>query len=131
MTFHTPQSQPNSPGVDQQVAKQPPAPPPRPPIPQRGSSLVAPPSPRPTPARPRPDPAMGESQGVYVNMSELAWMAASKAQEMAASLPPPPPELTAPPDREYSTSESSIESSSGYGSQTQPPEEPVYGIEEF
>lgn len=64
---------------------------------------------------------------MYVNMHELASMAASKAQEMA--LPPPPPEFTtaqptatpAPPaegEKDGSTSESSLESSSGYGSQT-------------
>lgn len=63
-------------------------------------------------------------QPTYVNMHELASMAASKAQEMA--LPPPPVEFTAaqPPatpvtvEGESSNSESSLESSSGYGSQT-------------
>lgn len=61
---------------------------------------------------------------MYVNMSELASMAASKAQEMAIHLPPPPPELTDTIDKventekDGSTSESSLESSSGYGSQT-------------
>lgn len=58
-------------------------------------------------------------------MSELACLAASKAQEMAINLPPPPPELTQSTpekveatERDGSTSESSLESSSGYGSQT-------------
>ncbi|XP_049787449.1 protein MTSS 2 [Schistocerca cancellata] len=65
------------------------------------------------------------SQPMYVNMHELASMAASKAQEM--NFPPPPPELTNPPtetpdkvetgEKDGSTSESSLESSSGYGSQ--------------
>jgi hypothetical protein len=60
-------------------------------------------------------------------MHELASMAATKAQEMA--LPPPPPAdfvgspaAEKPPpvegEKDGSTSESSLESSSGYGSQT-------------
>uniref|UniRef100_A0A1B6HSV2 WH2 domain-containing protein n=2 Tax=Homalodisca liturata TaxID=320908 RepID=A0A1B6HSV2_9HEMI len=67
-------------------------------------------------------------QPMYVNMHELASMAASKAQEMA--FPPPPPELTTSTEphpektegqeKDGSTSESSLESSSGYGSQTMP-----------
>ncbi|XP_018562926.1 metastasis suppressor protein 1 isoform X2 [Anoplophora glabripennis] len=61
-------------------------------------------------------------QPTYVNMHELASMAANKAQEK--SFPPPPAEFTSPPEKtnegekESSTSESSLESSSGYGSQT-------------
>ncbi|KDR12237.1 hypothetical protein L798_13845, partial [Zootermopsis nevadensis] len=65
-------------------------------------------------------------QPMYVNMHELATMAATKAQEM--NFPPPPPELvnippenqdkTEPGEKDGSTSESSLESSSGYGSQT-------------
>ncbi|XP_068894467.1 protein MTSS 1 isoform X5 [Tenebrio molitor] len=66
-------------------------------------------------------------QPTYVNMHELASMAATKAQEMA--LPPPPPAdfvgspaAEKPPpvegEKDGSTSESSLESSSGYGSQT-------------
>ncbi|PSN34188.1 hypothetical protein C0J52_23020 [Blattella germanica] len=65
-------------------------------------------------------------QPMYVNMHELATMAATKAQEM--NFPPPPPELiNIPPEnqekteqgeKDGSTSESSLESSSGYGSQT-------------
>ncbi|XP_067003167.1 protein MTSS 2 isoform X4 [Anabrus simplex] len=64
-------------------------------------------------------------QPMYVNMHELATMAASKAQEM--NFPPPPPELANPApetqekteggEKDGSTSESSLESSSGYGSQ--------------
>lgn len=65
-------------------------------------------------------------QPMYVNMHELATLAATKAQEM--NFPPPPPELiNIPPEnqekteageKDGSTSESSLESSSGYGSQT-------------
>lgn len=65
-------------------------------------------------------------QPMYVNMHELATMAATKAQEI--NFPPPPPELitippenqekTEPGEKDGSTSESSLESSSGYGSQT-------------
>lgn len=83
----------------------------------------------------------GITQPTYVNMHELASMAANKAQEM--NLPPPPTEFSSnekviPPqptddrfltalflnqapteaEKECSTSESSLESSSGYGSQT-------------
>lgn len=67
---------------------------------------------------------------MYVNMHELASMAASKAQEM--NLPPPPPEFTSAQqptaavpegEKDGSTSESSLESSSGYGSQTTFPAE--------
>ncbi|GLV36290.1 missing-in-metastasis [Carabus blaptoides fortunei] len=81
-------------------------------------------------AKPTPLPAhiaKDIPQPMYVNMHELASMAASKAQEM--NLPPPPPEFTthiagadktptAEGERDGSTSESSLESSSGYGSQT-------------
>ncbi|XP_049817877.1 uncharacterized protein LOC109597373 isoform X3 [Aethina tumida] len=65
-------------------------------------------------------------QPTYVNMHELASMAATKAQEKP-SFPPPPAEFNSPPSNEKtpnegekdgSTSESSLESSSGYGSQT-------------
>lgn len=69
---------------------------------------------------------------MYVNMSELASMAAHKAQEMAINLPPPPPELTEHTERtesnekDGSTSESSLESSSGYGSQTTFPNEEAH-----
>ncbi|KAK9873756.1 hypothetical protein WA026_002111 [Henosepilachna vigintioctopunctata] len=65
-------------------------------------------------------------QPTYVNMHELANMAATKSQEV--NLPPPPAEFTTPTtethkmpnegEKESSTSESSLESSSGYGSQT-------------
>ncbi|XP_025833407.1 uncharacterized protein LOC108738129 [Agrilus planipennis] len=65
-------------------------------------------------------------QPTYVNMHDLASMAASKVQE--TNLPPPPAEFTSTPTTEkgpnendkdgISTSESSLESSSGYGSQT-------------
>ncbi|RZC34520.1 A-agglutinin anchorage subunit [Asbolus verrucosus] len=64
-------------------------------------------------------------QPTYVNMHELASMAANKAQEM--SLPPPPADFISSPanekapnegEKDGSTSESSLESSSGYGSQT-------------
>ncbi|CAH1393231.1 unnamed protein product [Nezara viridula] len=64
---------------------------------------------------------------MYVNMSELANLAATKAQEM--HFPPPPSTDVKESDRclqekagsiekDCSTSESSLESSSGYGSQT-------------
>ncbi|XP_022912928.1 protein MTSS 1 isoform X2 [Onthophagus taurus] len=66
-------------------------------------------------------------QPTYVNMHELASMAANKAQEL--NLPPPPAEFITPAptptekgpnegEKDGSTSESSLESSSGYGSQT-------------
>ncbi|XP_030763304.1 protein MTSS 2 isoform X2 [Sitophilus oryzae] len=63
-------------------------------------------------------------QPTYVNMHELASMAADKAQSQGQSFPPPPAEFISPPEKpegtekESSTSESSLESSSGYGSQT-------------
>ncbi|XP_072156556.1 uncharacterized protein [Bemisia tabaci] len=111
----------------------------RPPLPQRCSSLERPSLP-PHPSHPASTflmystcstptnkPTMflknGElHQPTYVNMHELASLAANKGQEM--SFPPPPPELTN--NRNYpktdgkngSTSESLLESSSGYGSQT-------------
>nr|CAD7431101.1 unnamed protein product [Timema monikensis] len=123
----------------------------RPPIPQRCSSLERPSVPSKSLLNPRtavPTPLRqivmagsahhvllsktvvissdAPQQPMYVNMHELASLAASKAQEM--SLPPPPPELTnATPDnhekteggeKDGSTSESSLESSSGYSSQT-------------
>lgn len=58
-------------------------------------------------------------------MHELASMAAKKAEEL--HLPPPPADFTTPAptptdkvegEKDGSTSESSLESSSGYGSQT-------------
>ncbi|KAL3288715.1 hypothetical protein HHI36_003150 [Cryptolaemus montrouzieri] len=65
-------------------------------------------------------------QPTYVNMHELANMAANKSQQL--NLPPPPAEFTTATsennkmpsegEKESSTSESSLESSSGYGSQT-------------
>lgn len=70
-----------------------------------------------------------QPQPTYVNMHELASMAADKAQQAQnqqtqQSFPPPPAEFISPPEKpegtekESSTSESSLESSSGYGSQT-------------
>ncbi|XP_076259375.1 missing-in-metastasis isoform X2 [Rhynchophorus ferrugineus] len=65
----------------------------------------------------------GQQQPTYVNMHDLASMAADKAQQNQ-TFPPPPAEFISPPDKpegaekESSTSESSLESSSGYGSQT-------------
>ncbi|XP_019698957.1 MTSS1-like protein isoform X5 [Harpegnathos saltator] len=113
----------------------------RPPIPSRCSSLErptipvksdAPGSPRGKPKLPLPAHLAKElathqlQQPMYVNMHELANLAASRAQEMQLPLPPPPASLTAPgtdkaenPERDAGsqTSESSLESSSGYGSQ--------------
>ncbi|KAG8287163.1 hypothetical protein J6590_044787 [Homalodisca vitripennis] len=130
-TFHAPegcQSQPSSP-----TPQPTPHSTPRPPIPQRCSSLERPSVPAKSglalysePAEQNPD--TNSMQPMYVNMHELASMAASKAQEMA--FPPPPPELTTSTEphpektegqeKDGSTSESSLESSSGYGSQTMP-----------
>ncbi|XP_032684578.1 protein MTSS 2 isoform X2 [Odontomachus brunneus] len=113
----------------------------RPPIPSRCSSLErptipmksdAPGSPRGKPKLPLPAHLAKElathqlQQPMYVNMHELANLAASRAQEMQLPLPPPPASLTASgtdktenPERDAGsqTSESSLESSSGYGSQ--------------
>ncbi|XP_012532024.1 protein MTSS 2 isoform X2 [Monomorium pharaonis] len=116
----------------------------RPPIPNRCSSLERPTipmkneppgSPRGKPKLPLPAHLAKElathqlQQPMYVNMHELANLAASRAQEMQFPLPPPPPPpstLTAPgtdktevleKDAGSHTSESSLESSSGYGSQ--------------
>ncbi|XP_034237689.1 protein MTSS 1 [Thrips palmi] len=111
----------------------------RPPvIPQRHSSLERPSVPAKAPgstgrvpnalsANPHTQHLRENQVPTYVNMHELASMAASKAQEMTF-LPPPPPELVSNandthdkvdgPERDGSTSESSLESSSGYGSQT-------------
>ncbi|XP_071877867.1 uncharacterized protein isoform X4 [Bombus fervidus] len=114
----------------------------RPPIPNRCSSLERPTvpvkneppgSPRGKPKLPLPAHLAKElathqlQQPMYVNMHELANLAASRAQEMQLPLPPPPASLSAPgtekteiteKDGGSQTSESSIESSSGYGSQT-------------
>ncbi|XP_029177824.1 endochitinase A-like isoform X1 [Nylanderia fulva] len=113
----------------------------RPPIPNRCSSLERPTipvkneppgSPRGKPKLPLPAHLAKElathqlQQPMYVNMHELANLAASRAQEMQFPLPPPPASLTtsstdkteAPEkDAGSQTSESSLESSSGYGSQ--------------
>ncbi|KAJ1523831.1 hypothetical protein ONE63_010389 [Megalurothrips usitatus] len=113
----------------------------RPPvIPQRHSSLERPSVPAKAPgstgrvpnalsANPHTQHLRENQVPTYVNMHELASMAASKAQEMTF-LPPPPPEMVSGalsvdsqdkidgPERDGSTSESSLESSSGYGSQT-------------
>ncbi|KOC60158.1 Metastasis suppressor protein 1 [Habropoda laboriosa] len=114
----------------------------RPPIPNRCSSLERPSasvkneppgSPRGKPKLPLPAHLAKElashqlQQPMYVNMHELANLAASRAQEMQLPLPPPPASLSAPgtektevmeKDGGSQTSESSVESSSGYGSQT-------------
>lgn len=114
----------------------------RPPIPNRCSSLERPivpakneppGSPRGKPKLPLPAHLAKElashqlQQPMYVNMHELANLAASRAQEMQLPLPPPPASLSAPgtektevteKDGGSQTSESSVESSSGYGSQT-------------
>ncbi|XP_075215913.1 uncharacterized protein LOC142321586 isoform X2 [Lycorma delicatula] len=143
-TFHAPegsqqsQSQPASPiaptsGSATPVASSQPPIYARPPIPQRCSSLERPSVPSKhnlsihfSPSNKLDNSELGESP-MYVNMSELANLAASKAQEMSFPLPPPPPELTNEKnqgegqERDGSTSESSLESSSGYGSQTIPP----------
>lgn len=67
-------------------------------------------------------------QPTYVNMHELANMATSSNQSEELNLPPPPNEFNVQPcenkvtnegnEKDSSTSESSLESSSGYGSQT-------------
>ncbi|XP_017887920.1 MTSS1-like protein isoform X3 [Ceratina calcarata] len=114
----------------------------RPPIPNRCSSLERPSvpvkneppgSPRGKPKLPLPAHLAKElathqlQQPMYVNMHELASLAASRAQEMQLPLPPPPASLSVPgtektevteKDGGSQTSESSVESSSGYGSQT-------------
>ncbi|XP_012341130.1 protein MTSS 2 isoform X4 [Apis florea] len=114
----------------------------RPPIPNRCSSLERPTvpvkneppgSPRGKPKLPLPAHLAKElathqlQQPMYVNMHELANLAASRAQEMQLPLPPPPASLSASgiekteiteKDCGSQTSESSVESSSGYGSQT-------------
>ncbi|XP_011874740.1 PREDICTED: MTSS1-like protein isoform X4 [Vollenhovia emeryi] len=113
----------------------------RPPIPNRCSSLERPTipvkneppgSPRGKPKLPLPAHLAKElathqlQQPMYVNMHELANLAASRAQEMQLPPPPPPASLTTPgtdkaevPEKDTGsqTSESSLESSSGYGSQ--------------
>uniref|UniRef100_A0A1B6CYE7 IMD domain-containing protein n=1 Tax=Clastoptera arizonana TaxID=38151 RepID=A0A1B6CYE7_9HEMI len=134
-TFHAPEgchSQPSSPGghtanvlsPSQSTTS-------KPPIPQRCSSLERPSIPSKSgmtiyPAYTTQSEEPESSQPMYVNMHELANLAATKAQEM--NFPPPPPELASDPqtektevtEKDGSTSESSLESSSGYGSQTMP-----------
>ncbi|KAF5301345.1 hypothetical protein FQA39_LY10743 [Lamprigera yunnana] len=77
-------------------------------------------------------------QPTYVNMHELASMAACKAQD--SNLPPPPADFITPlptekvaneGEKDGSTSESSLESSSGYGSQTTFPVEDIAQIEDM
>ncbi|KAK4885483.1 hypothetical protein RN001_001754 [Aquatica leii] len=79
-------------------------------------------------------------QPTYVNMHDLASMAASKAQDI--NLPPPPEEFITPlptpvekgpneGEKDGSTSESSLESSSGYGSQTTFPVDEAAQIEDM
>ncbi|XP_046745167.1 protein MTSS 2 isoform X3 [Diprion similis] len=131
----------------------------RPPIPSRCSSLERPVvpakneppgSPRGKPKLPLPAHLAKEltthqlQQPMYVNMHELANLAASRAQEMQQLPPPPPPTSGAISDKADApekdggslTSESSLESSSGYGSQTTLPhvqqlsQNPSQGAEE-
>ncbi|XP_050356469.1 protein MTSS 1 isoform X2 [Nymphalis io] len=97
----------------------------RPPLPTRCSSLERPSVPAKTnsniahvefkPAKPSslpPHLAKEMPQALYVNMSELATMAASRAQQQNAEYPQQEKVCS-----ESSASESSLESSSGYGSQ--------------
>ncbi|XP_014255401.1 MTSS1-like protein isoform X2 [Cimex lectularius] len=145
-TFHAPESslsQPSSPVPTEASGSATPIASPqpstissRPPIPNRCSSLERPSLPS---SKTRPHNAsitqsvlqhagIETSQPMYVNMHELASLAASKAQEMNFP-PPPPPSQEAPAEankknekndtneKDGSTSESSLESSSGYGSQ--------------
>ncbi|XP_046597748.1 uncharacterized protein PB18E9.04c isoform X1 [Neodiprion lecontei] len=131
----------------------------KPPIPSRCSSLERPVvpakneppgSPRGKPKLPLPAHLAKEltthqlQQPMYVNMHELANLAASRAQEMQHLPPPPPPTSSAVSDKADApekdggslTSESSLESSSGYGSQTTLPhvqqlsQNPSQGAEE-
>ncbi|ENN70649.1 hypothetical protein YQE_12594, partial [Dendroctonus ponderosae] len=113
----------------------------KPPLPTRCSSLERPSAPpggvpaKSTPGiqgvrvlPPGASEQLAAAQPTYVNMHELANMAADKAQQAQVQqnqpLPPPPAEFISPPEKpegtekESSTSESSLESSSGYGSQT-------------
>ncbi|KAL1129975.1 hypothetical protein AAG570_012919, partial [Ranatra chinensis] len=147
-TFHAPEgslSQPASPvptdvngGTTPVSVPQPSTLTTRPPIPHRCSSLERPTVPS---SKARPHFPLSQAvyqktgieltQPMYVNMHELANLAANKAQEL--NFPPPPPEITTKEQHsnekveisergDGSTSESSLESSSGYGSQTiQPP----------
>ncbi|XP_026680367.1 flocculation protein FLO11 [Diaphorina citri] len=110
----------------------------RPPIPLRCSSLERPSVPTKSPGTALGKPSESTSHLIpadylhptYVNMYDLANMAASKAAEMkgggqnatgeSGSAPHPTTEhKTEPNEKDSSTSESSLESSSGYGSQTQ------------
>ncbi|XP_045455091.1 flocculation protein FLO11 [Melitaea cinxia] len=98
----------------------------RPPLPTRCSSLERPSVPAKTnsniahvefkPAKPSslpPHLAKEMPQALYVNMSELATMAASRAQQQQNAEYPQQEKVCS----ESSASESSLESSSGYGSQ--------------
>ncbi|XP_073995629.1 missing-in-metastasis isoform X3 [Rhodnius prolixus] len=102
----------------------------RPPVPHRGSSLERPQVTKPRPHHPITAALIQHSgleitQPMYVNMHELASLAASKAQEM--NFPPPPPsegnnQQSTPQGetngKDGNTSESSVESFSGFGSQS-------------
>ncbi|KAF2898274.1 hypothetical protein ILUMI_07897 [Ignelater luminosus] len=155
-TDSTPTATPQSPALSIKSAQN------KPPLPTRCSSLERPSGPN-VPAKtmksgvrvlppgnvehklmkPTPLPAhiaRDIPQPTYVNMHELASMAANKAQEM--NLPPPPAEFipsvptptekgTNEGEKDGSTSESSLESSSGYGSQTTFPVEEAAHTEDM
>ncbi|XP_053620432.1 protein MTSS 2 isoform X6 [Plodia interpunctella] len=93
----------------------------RPPLPTRCSSLERPPAPARAaefkPSKPcslPPHLTKEMPQALYVNMSELATLAASRAQQQQQHSEHPQQEKVC---SESSASESSLESSSGYGSQ--------------
>uniref|UniRef100_A0A8D8LKI2 Metastasis suppressor protein 1 n=2 Tax=Cacopsylla melanoneura TaxID=428564 RepID=A0A8D8LKI2_9HEMI len=136
-TFQNPASnasQPVSPNNSSQIYA-------RPPIPLRCSSLERPSVPPVKPATTHHAPPSSTAHLIpadylhptYVNMYDLANMAATKAAEMvkgggggeeggkggAAPAPSNTEHKTEPNEKDSSTSESSLESSSGYGSQTQ------------